>query len=628
MTQEELERRLAEIAPGNNPGRLVFTRSTGKRKVTRPNQYGIPEEVEESIPVLTWTDPGTGQTLRVVANPGGNYEIDFDGIDPKNVGEPATKPGAQDQNTKYVTSPTDGKVYSVVSEPGPNGVPTTRVYDPDGNPVPGNVVPGAAKTGESAQPQAGKPYKNAQGQWVQAITDPQGNITGTRPVPPEALPADAEKEGEKAGEPYKNDQGQWVQPITDPSGRVIRVEPMAPGTAPAEKPPSRVDTPYVDKKTGRQLIQRRDVDPSKGIDRTYFVDPATGQEVTLDESSNIKGVPPYTPDLTKPGAGLIDRAKELDELVAAGTITWDQRNQVLEQDRTLASSIASEFNMGVAILREDYQNQTQQRGQDINNAQHRASLANTHVQNALGLVSKFARYLGETPGDAGKLFTSMMAGQLALATSYGGMKDYPREQLPQTLRNFAERATGAATMPGAAPGTMLGATPPNAIGVGAVGNVPAPGGPSALPSPGPETLPAPIFRPQPPAMLPPTNTTDAGGVPREFTPSSATNDPSMLAGGPVGQVPPGISALFGQSMPPVRQPEEDSWRQQAMNRRDLMLGQRMAGGGLPALLEPQGLDLGASMGPMLAPVLNTSVPGLTPDLDFAARRELEAEWFS
>ena len=54
----------------------------------------------------------------------------------------------------------------------------------------------------------------------------------------------------------------------------------------------------------------------------------------------------------------------------------------------------------------------------------------------------------------------------------------------------------------------------------------------------------------------------------------------------------------------------------------------MAGGGLPALPEPQGLDLDASMGPMLAPVLNTSVPGLTPDLDIMARQELEAEWFS
>ena len=96
---------------------------------------------------------------------------------------------------------------------------------------------------------------------------------------------------------------------------------------------------------------------------SYDLDPATRQEVTISEASNVKGVPPYTPDLTKPGAGLIDRAKQLDELVAAGTITWDQRNQVLEQDRTLASTVASEFNMGVAILREDYHTRGRERGE-------------------------------------------------------------------------------------------------------------------------------------------------------------------------------------------------------------------------------------------------------------------------
>ncbi len=363
----------------------------------------------------------------------------------------------------------------------------------------------------------------------------------------------------------------------------------------------RKEEPYTHPKTGKQYTKVTETDPSTNQIRVYYVDPATKQEVTLDESTNIKGVPGYTPDLTRPGAGLIDRAKQLDELVSAGTITWEQRNRVLDQDQKLTASIANEFNVGVSILREDYQNQTSQRNVDVNNAQSRAALANSHMQNAVGLVSKFLPYLGATPGDAGKLFTGMMAAQLATATAYGGMKDYPREQMSPGLKSWAERATAGAAGTGTAP------TPPNAIGAGAVpGSITTPSAEARPPMEAP--LPAPIFPPPPPVP----------GSERLVAPEALV--------GP--RANPQIAALFGQNLPEPRQPEEDSWRQQAMNRRDTLLGQQFAGSALPELPEPTGMDLNASMGPMLSPVLDTRIPGLTPDIDFAAKQELESEWFS
>lgn len=494
--------------------------------------------------------------------------------------------------------------------------------------------------------QAGKPYKNAQGQWVQPITDAEGNIVGTRPVPPEALPDDAEKEGEKAGQPYKNAEGQWVQPIMDATGRVIRVEPLAPGAAPAEKPAERVEKPYVTK-DGRQLTEVTEINPSSGRKRTYFVDPKTGQEVTLNEGPNVKGVPPWTPDLTKPGVGLIDRARALDELHRAGKITWAERNQILAQDQQLAQTVAGEFNLGVAILREDYQNQVTQRGQDVQTANTRLSIANQHFENALGLVTKFARYLGETPGDAGKLFRSLIADQLAYATSIGGLRDYPRETLPAGLRSWAERATGGPGGPGTPPGPAGSppAAPADALGVGAVPGFLQPG--AGQPT---RSLPEPAFRPHPPVEPgAPAGAPDDAlrssylGTPEQVARSASWRAPFTLDPALFGHTPdnplvppdparrrpdPAIEALFGRSLPPVPPPEADSWRQQALNRRDLLLGASVAGSSLPAFdVEPAGLDLNASMGPMLAPVLDTRIPGLTTEMDAMARFELDQEWF-
>ena len=303
------------------------------------------------------------------------------------------------------------------------------------------------------------------------------------------------------------------------------------------EPGSHVEKTIIHPTDKKPYIEVTTTDPATGQGKVIYLDPQTRKEVIPGGSpmAGVKGVPSYTPDLTRPGMGLIDRTKQLDELMQAGTITWEQRQEILKGDHVLASTIASEFNTGATILREGYQTAVSQRGQDITNAQHRASLATTHLQNALGMIEKFGPYLGATPGDAGKLFRGLMAGQLAQATAYGGMKDSPREQLDPALSAWAGRAVrGGAGAPGAAPGAPAGG--PNALGLGAIGAVPAPGSvPAAAPS-------APVPDPAAAAAMAAQQQAVAAGAPGGVPTAGEPGGPP-LAAGPVWQPP---------AAPPVR----------------------------------------------------------------------------
>jgi len=502
--------------------------------------------------------------------------------------------------------------------------PDTRLYDRDLGPSPSAQKP--PKPSEAGSGAAIKPVEGRPG-WRSVTTkatkdgnsveetyylDPEGNRRDTLPGQETTATGTKPLEGQPGWQvgtrTTKDAQGNTVAETyyIDPRGNETKTPPAEQG--------SRKETAVV--KGGRSLTEVTEVDPKTKLTRTYYIDPTTRQEVKLpDDPATVApptGMPRYVPDLTKPGGGLWDYRDQLDAWIEANPdkMSWTQRQAIMAEASTFADSIANQWNAGATILREDFQSQVSQRNVDVTNAQHRASLANQHVQNAVGLVSKFLPYLGQTPGDAGKLFRGMMAGQLALATSYGGMKDFPREQLPTALREFAERATGGTPTGAPAVGAPV---PPNAIppSVGTAGAVPGAVTPSSearplmeVPTTG-QALPPPAFRPPPP-------------VPGSETPVSMT--------GPAPS--PQMAALFGQTMPQPRAPEEDSWRQMAMNRRDMLLGQQYAGSALPELPEPVGLDLNASMGPMLAPVLDTRIPGLTPELDFAAKQELESEWFS
>lgn len=607
MNQEELERRIAQVAPNSDPSRLEFSRSVTKRKVSRPNAYGITEEVDENVPTLTWVDRGTGRTLRVIQGADGVYDLDFDGVDQKNLGDPSVPAqtptqaasaavGTATGNTREGTKA--GKKVKEVEYVLPDGTRDWRVQESQAEKPTAAELVGTATGNTRERTEGGKKIKEVE----YALPDgkrewrSQESEAG-QPKSAEASDALEGQEGWRVVKRAKTDaQGNSVTETVyvDPQGQEHATPPAKQPTSAEVKTPVKEHPGWTEVKTGTKDAQ------GNQTGETYYLDPQGQRQSSLPDKDNIKGVPSFTPDLTKPGVGLIDRAKQLDELLAAGTITWEQRQRVLQADQLLASTVANEFNTGATLLREDFQNQVSQRNADVTNAQHRASLANTHVQNALGMVTKFSRFLGETPGDAGKLFRGLMAGQLALATSYGGMKDFPREQLPTALREFAERATGAAGTAGST-GSATG----------------APASPAPTPSVAPASPAAAVPAVTVAPAVPATDTTDAGGAPREYTPAAATS-----AMGP--RPTPAAERLFGQQMPQPRPPEADSWRQQALDRQSVALGQNVLGAPPAAL----GVDDGeASFNRPIAPILNTQIPGLTPELDQLARQQLDTDYF-
>ena len=430
------------------------------------------------------------------------------------------------------------------------------------------------------------------------------------------------------------------------------------------------------------IITKTPKDGSAPTITNYGPDGQPVSALPTEGVGNIPGLPTYVPDLTKPGAGLFDYAKQLDEFMKANpSFTWEKRQQVLEAAQKQASTVVQEFNTGAAILREQYQTNVTQRGQDMTQANNRAQLANTHHQNAIGLIEKFAPYLGVTSGDAGKLFLGMMASQLATATAYGGMQNYGREEMDPRLLSFADRAVGGASRPGSPtpPGT-----PPNALGLGGPGAMftpqgwtPPPANPDAamaeavrqqraasgapLPAPllGPQAVPdtgAPYNPAQASPLLPPTNVPDTGAPynPPSATPAApfppsvipqtggATDPPLPPVGGrlpeaqpspidpimpnPATQsmVPPGLEAMFANVLPP----EPVSWHERAQAQAsafeqptNVARMESLIGGAVPSGPMFGGFSMGGPVAQAPLP-LASRIPGLTPEADAEARRQL------
>jgi hypothetical protein len=584
VTQQQLEALLAQAAPNGDTRRLEFSQGTKDKTVRESDPTVAGGVVTRTVkaPYVQWVDRGTGRVLEADVESDDSYTVTKNGTERNEQGPAATTVAAAgDDKPIGSTQVTDanGKTVKKTTYQRPDGT----TYDRE------DSVQAAPK--EPEKPQVGKAYKNAQGQWVYPVTDAQGNVT-TKPVPPEAIPSEGET---KYGPAYKNSEGKTVQPIQSAQGQVTGAVEVGTGAPASATPFKEPEKPTIVKGTNGQPDQQAVPDPDHPGQVKYVPIPGAAG------AGNRKGVPSYTPNLTLPGAGLIARAKELDELMAAGTITPEQRQEILKEDQVLASTVASEFNAGVNLLTTNFQSQASQRNVDVTNAAHRANLANSHIQNALGMVEKFAMYLGETPGDAGKLFKGLMARQLATATAYGGMKDYPRETLPAHLIDHANRATGG---PGSGAAPVVPVAPQNAIGAGAVPSAVTPAAAPAAPA-----LPSPIFRP-PPAV-------DA--VPEQPSPIET----------PVSQANPAIESLFGNVLPPVDPP---SWHEQAQSQADsltptpqnIATGEQLFGSALPTAPSYGDFDIGAPVGQ--APlVLQSRVPGLTPELDEIARREMMQE---
>lgn len=329
------------------------------------------------------------------------------------------------------------------------------------------------------KPNAGGP--NAGGEWV---------AVGDAPLTP------AERQAQEANQPTVTTKvevrggktytvqtivpkpGQPGQPriqVYDPDGNIVH------GGLPPE--PGKEDRTLI-QRNGKVYIQVKRTDPATGQTSLTF-ETQDGTPTTLPDEKDPNAVgtlpadfPRYTPDLTKPGAGIHDYQRAVDDWMAAnpGKMTFENRQKVLASANEQAKTIVGEWNTAAGILKEQYQQEVSQRSQDITQAGNRLASADRGLAMANGMIEKFAPYLGANPGDASKLYQGQLAAQIIQAGVMGGLDTPGRVELDPRLGAFVDRTLGpAGGAAGAAGGGMPApGTPANALGLGAGFGTPAP----------------------------------------------------------------------------------------------------------------------------------------------------------
>ncbi len=155
------------------------------------------------------------------------------------------------------------------------------------------------------------------------------------------------------------------------------------------------------------------------------------------------------------------------------TLTPDQADRLMQARLTQVEATTRE-QQGVVNT------QTGIYGQQITEAQNERTDANnrrTQANSAYSTVMQsFVPLLKYMPKGGGQAFLDLLAHGMGAArqnaADWGGMKETPAPTLGP-----AAAAANAASMPGTQGTFLAGAIPPNAIGAGAVGAVPAPGAP-------------------------------------------------------------------------------------------------------------------------------------------------------
>jgi hypothetical protein len=412
-TQQQLEARIAQL-----PG-LVYQGQAMKTK-TIPGLPGLPDK-QIQVPVVTWINPSTGQTLTAeVESGGGSYTITQDGVIPSNKRADASTT-AQAEPPK--TEDRGGRRY--VWQPNPGG------------------------------PSAG-------GQWVDAGTAPE------TPTERQAREANAPSQSVRTetggdGKPYTvitivpkpGQPGSPGQIVLGPDGQ------PAPGGIPG-KPPVEKREPVT--KNGKTYIQVTVQHPD-GRSELYFTD-QSGARVTLpDQAQMPANAPAFAPDWQKPGLGLIEYASAVR---ARPDLTDDQKATLIQQAHTLATSTVAQGNAVLSAQQAAANQQTTERGQNVSLANQRLSSASTDFSTAQRAATEATKYaLGD---DARHVLPYYMALAHAAGSAYGGFNTPPpvqqgaaiRQMQGQTIPGMPTRESpisGFIPLPGAPAGQAQGADP-------------------------------------------------------------------------------------------------------------------------------------------------------------------------
>jgi hypothetical protein len=190
----------------------------------------------------------------------------------------------------------------------------------------------------------------------------------------------------------------------------------------------------------------------------------------------------------------------------------DQIKATLAPVQDMAESVIKESQRGITNAQNARSQDLTARGQDVQDVNARRSLGTNVLQNAF--TAGHAGAMKMLPGNGETAMKGMLA-MIAIQDQYikanGLMSPLP----PNAAASAGLLQPGAGAAPGGPPvpaASSLGQAQ-NALGLGAIGAVPAPGGPApGAPAPGgPPPLPAGWG----------TNTTEASGAPREYTPAQS-----------------------------------------------------------------------------------------------------------
>lgn len=475
MRQDELEALLAQIAPNNDPRRLAFSEATETVEVETvdPDDLTGKATIKKKLPVrvLQWTDPGTGRTLKVQQSPDGSYTKTFQGIDPKQQGAPATTPAQQAQDEQGV------EISSSETTAATGKTTRTRIYRrPDGSTYPREDTVQAA------------PAKPAVAVGTLNTTSPQY--------------ATVNADGSLTWAPNPNYQKPNPTPLNLPPTQkhVVYMQPdgtTGVETNPNYQKPSRIDR---DPNTGR-LIEITEDDAGKPIVR----------DVTVQTTIKPADIPVLQAKYGEVAQGLGQLAADLNGRVSRGEMTEQQRNEAFKAAHQQAQTAVEEMNGLISNSRATWAQEISQRGQAFAEAANRRSFAGSVLNNAVGEGARVAMSAGPGHGAAiaGGVGALLGIGQ-QYARGMGGLPEMGEIRMPRALEQA--RDVGLPGMPaGPGPAAPLPPSgppaapaiggPPNAIGLGAIGNTPAPGGfPTGV-----------------------SDTTDPGGAPRVRTPASATS---------------------------------------------------------------------------------------------------------
>lgn len=453
------------------------------------------------------------------------------------------------------TAPPGGKAW--IDEEGPNGRrlgwnPETRAYDRDlGSSPSAQAAAAGPTTATGTKPLEGQPgwqvgtraTKDAQGNSTSSTyyINPQGQETATPPgerattatgtKPLEGQPGwqvgtrtEKDAQGNQTSRTYYiNPQGQETttpppaQPeqANLPATQKYDVRRNADGTYttvknPNYRPPSQITQ---DKETGRWIQITEDDNGApviKPVDNQTIIKPAD--------------IPALQTMYGQTAQRLAEHASELRARQARGELTAEQFNTAWQQAHQQASVAVQEYNNILDNSRAVWGMEITQRGQTLQDTQGRRNFAQSLATTSMNIGSAIAQSAG--PGH-GKQIAAGVAALMNLGARYGqglgAFRESPEVAAPVALQQARETPLPGLPLPAGREGAPAAPFAGAAQAVSAAVNQPLP---PAAPLPEPPQAPP----------LPATETTDAGGTPRQYTPASATTPSpvSVMPGGGSG----------------------------------------------------------------------------------------------